>query len=176
MRKPHFLLFLAVLAGCTTAELREPVEYTGPMREMDNMDMLYTEAGAVKAKMKSPQVFEFENGDREFPKGINMEFYDAQGKLESTLRADHAFFFKDQNQWRGRGNVVVNNVLKDEQLNTEELFWKPDEKRIFTDKFVTIRQQTDVIAGEGMEAKQDLSDFEMKRVTGEFEVDEQEHP
>ncbi len=48
----------------------------------------------------------------------------------------------------------MKNILKSEQLNTEELFWKPEEERIFTEKFVTIRQQGDVIYGEGMDAKQ----------------------
>jgi LPS export ABC transporter protein LptC len=173
----HLFLVLLVTAACTKSEMKELQTYEGPLREIDNMELLYTEGGAVKATMKAAQVFEFANGDREFPKGIYMEFYDAFGQLESTLRADHAFFFKEENKWRGRGDVVVKNVLKNEQLNTEELFWKPSDQRIYTDKFVTIRQQTDVIAGEGMEAKQDLSDFEMKKVTGEFDVqDEEEQP
>ncbi len=46
-----------------------------------------------------------------------------------------------------------------EQLNTEELFWFPKDRNIKTDKFVTIRQQDNVIYGEGLEAKQDLSSY-----------------
>ena len=122
--------------------------------------------------MKAPKVLVFLNDDREFPEGIYIEFFDAQGSLETTLTANHAYYFKEQNQWRGRGNVVIKNILKNEQLNTEELFWKQTEEKIFTDKFVTIRQQGDVIYGEGMEARQDLSDFEIKRVTGDFELKE----
>jgi hypothetical protein len=49
-------------------------------------------------------------------------------------------YFKDENKWRRRGGKVeVINTAKQEQLNTEELFWKPDTKKIFTDKFVTIK-------------------------------------
>jgi LPS export ABC transporter protein LptC len=169
------LLFLSMLAfACGSAEVKEVQEYKGPLREVENMELFYSESSVVKVKMRAPIVYEFLNGDREFPKGIHIEFYDAFGKLESTLDANHAYYFKEENKWRGRGDVVVKNVLKKEQLNTEELFWKPAEHKIFTDKFVTIRQQGDVIYGEGMEANEDLSDFEITRVTGDFEVKENE--
>jgi hypothetical protein len=61
---------------------------------------------------------------------------------------------------------------KNEQLNTEELFWKPKEKKIFNDVFVTIRRQGDVIYGEGLEAKEDMSDYVIKKPAAEFEVKE----
>jgi LPS export ABC transporter protein LptC len=86
------------------------------------------------------------------------------------LRANNAYFFKKEEQWRGRDNVEVKNIAKNEQLNTEELFWKPNAKTIFTEKFVTIKQQGDVIYGEGLEAKQDLSDYLIKKPVGEFEL------
>lgn len=174
MKKLLFAIVILSLTACSNTELKEPQEYKGPLREVENMELFYSESSQVKVKMKAPLVFMFLNDDREFPKGLYIEFYDIAGNLESTLKADHAYFFKEENKWRGRGDVVVKNILKNEQLNTEELFWKPAEEKIFTDKFVTIRQQGDVVYGEGMEAKQDLSDFEMKRVTGVIEVKEEE--
>lgn len=160
------------LYSCKETELKEPVEYTGPLRKIQNVETFYTEKNTVKVKMVAGEVWEFENGDREFPKGLYIEFFNEFGKLESTLRANHAYFFKKENQWRGRGKVEVKNIEKNEQLNTEELFWKPADEKIFTEKFVTIRQQGDVIYGLGLEAKQDMSDYQIKKVTGEFEVEE----
>ena len=167
------LFFVAVLiTACNNSDLKEPIEYTGPQRKVENVELYYTEKSMVKVKMQAPEFHEFLNGDREFPKGIYMEFYNEFGKLESTLRANHAYFFKKENQWRGPGKVEVKNIEKNEQLNTEELFWKQTEERIFTDKFVTIRQQGDVIYGEGLEAKQDMSDYVIKKPVGEFEVED----
>lgn len=174
MKYFRFIVPLLLLVSCTKKELKEPVHYEGPLREIENMDMFYSENSTVKVKMKAALVYEFLNGDQEFPKGIYLEFYNELGQLESTLSANHAFFFKSEKKWRGRGDVVVKNILKSEQLNTEELFWKPEEEKIFTEKFVTIRQQGDVIYGEGMDAKQDLSDFEIKHVTGVIDVKEEE--
>ncbi len=169
---------LLVVAGCNTSEIKEPQEYAGPLQEAENVEMFYSENEQVKVKMKADLLYEFQNGDREFPKGVYIEFYNEFGRLESTLRANHAFYFKSEAQWRGRGDVEVKNVEKNEQLNTEELFWKPAKKDIFTDKFVTIRQQGDVIYGTGLTAKQDLSDYTIgtaggvKGVHGEFDVKE----
>lgn len=169
------ILLLAIsvsLFSCKESEIKEPVEYTGPLRKIKDVELFYTEKNTVKVKMVAADVYEFENGDREFPKGLYIEFYNEFGKMESTLRSNHAYFFKKENQWRGRGKVEVKNIEKNEQLNTEELFWKPADEKIFTEKFVTIRQQGDVIYGQGLEAKQDMSDYVIKKVVGEFEVEE----
>jgi LPS export ABC transporter protein LptC len=164
------LFGILILSACNTPELKEPLVYTGPLRKAENIELYYSEKDQVKVKMVAAEMQEFETGDREFPKGIYMEFYDEFGRMESTLRANQAYFFKKENQWRGRGKVEVKNIAKNEQLNTEELFWKPGEEKIFTEKFVTIRQQGDVIYGEGLEAKQDMSDYVIKKPTGDFEV------
>lgn len=168
-----FLFVTALLAvGCNQTDLKEPLVYDGPLRIGENVEHYYTENGRVKVKMITPLSHQFENGDNEFPKGLYMEFYDETGKLESTLRANEAYYFKKEDQWRGRGKVEVINLEKKEQLNTEELFWKPAEEKIFTEKFVTIRQQADVIYGQGLEAKQDMSDYVIKKPEGEFAVED----
>lgn len=159
-----------VAISCNTTETTQPIEYKGPLQEAENMEMYYSELDVVKIKMIAQKVFTFENGDREFPEGIYLEFFDANGKITSTLRANSAYYFKDENKWRGRGKVEIINIEKKEQLNTEELFWKQDTKRIFTDKFVTIKLQNEVIYGTGLEAAQDLSDYTIKNPEGEFEV------
>ena len=165
--------FALTLAACQAPEIKEPIEYTGPIREAEKVEMFYTENDKIKVKMLADLVYEFQNGDQEFPKGIYLEFYDEFGNLESTLRANHAYFFKEEDQWRGRGKVEVKNVTKNNQLNTEELFWKRSTKKIFTDKFVTIRQEGDVIYGEGLDANQDLSDYTITKPHGFTQLQEE---
>ncbi len=172
MKQYLFLCAAALFYSCTGSDNKEPVEYHGPLSEAENVELYYTEDEKVKIKMLADLVFDFENGDREFPKGIYIEFYDEFGKLESVLSANHAFYFKKDDQWRGREKVEVKNLAKNEQLNTEELFWVPKQKKIFTEKFVTIRRQDDVIYGEGLEANQDLSNYAIKNPEGDFAVEE----
>lgn len=172
VRNIYLFLFFIVTFSCNSPDSKEFLEYKGPLTEVENVELYYSKNDTVTVKMLANLLYTFENGDREFPEGVYMEFYNKFGKIESTLRANHAFFFEKENQWRGRGKVEVKNIEKSEQLNTEELFWKPKEKKIFTEKFVTIRLQGDVIYGEGLDANQDLSDYIIKKPAGEFEVKE----
>jgi len=168
------LLFLGTLLFMTSCKVKEgtsePLEYQGPLREADDVDMLHSENDRVRIKLKAKKIIEFKNGDREFPEGLYLEFYDPQGKLTSSLKANNAYYFKKENQWRGRGKVEVKNMEKHQQLNTEELFWNPATKKIFTEKFVTINMQTEVIYGTGLDALQDLSTYTIKKPEGDFEI------
>jgi len=165
-----FIVTTLVLASCDKKENPNPVAYNGPMREGENVTMLYAEKDILKMKLTGKKVLEFENGDREFPEGLFIEFYNEHGILTSTLSANHAYFFKREYQWRGRGHVEVKNLETFEQLNTEELYWKPDTKRIFTDKFVTIRDATDVMYGTDLDAAQDLSEYTLRDPKGNFQA------
>jgi LPS export ABC transporter protein LptC len=166
------LLLVCFLSGCNQTETAKPIIYEGPLSEAEEVTMFYTEKEVVKVMLKAKKIFEFQNGDQEFPEGIYIEFYDELGKKTSTLKANSAYFFKDENKWRGRGAVEVINIEKQEQLNTEELFWRRDTKKIFTDKFVTIKLQNEVIYGTGLDADQDLSNYQIKNPEGEFEVED----
>lgn len=170
------IVILFILAGCGKGELTQPLEYDGPYREGENVELHYSENQLVKVKMLADLVYEFQTGDREFPKGIYLEFFGEDGTLTSTLRANTAFYTKKDNTWKATGKVEVINLEKNEQLNTEELFWKPEKEEIYTDKFVTIRMQTEVIYGEGLQAKQDMSSYTIAKPQGEFTIEEGEQP
>lgn len=164
------LFSLGVLTRCQTKETTKPIIYEGPLREAENILMNYTENDRMKAILKAKKIFDYQNGDQEFPEGIYLEFFDKTGKLTSTLRANTAFYFKGENRWRGRGNVIVKNIEKGQQLNTEELFWKPDTKKIFNEKFVTITDENDVLYGTGLDAFEDMSSYNIKNPKGTIEM------
>jgi LPS export ABC transporter protein LptC len=172
MNRIFYILLLFFSFACSKNELKEPLVYEGPLSEAENVELYYSESERVKVKMIAALVYEYENGDREFPKGIYLEFYDEFEKLESTLSANEAYYFEKDKTWRGRGNVEVKNVKKKEQLNTEELFWNPKEEKIYTEKFLTIRQEDQVVSGEGLDAKQDLSNYKITNPSGVFDMKE----
>jgi LPS export ABC transporter protein LptC len=172
MNKLTLLILSVLAAACSQKENAQPKEYEGPLQEAEQVELLYTEHELLKVKMRTPLLYEFKTGDREFPKGVNLEFYDEAGKLSSTMRADHAYYFKSEDKWRARGKVVVVNIAKNEQLSTEELFWFPVKETISTEKFVTIRMQKEVIFGNGLNAKQDMSSYEITDPHGSFSVEE----
>ena len=164
------LIPLLFLSSCKTKETAKANVYEGPLQEAENVLIHHTENDRVKAILKAKKVFEFQNGDREFPDGIYIEFFDKTGKLTSTLSANTAFYFKSENKWRGRGKVEVKNIEKNQHLNSEELFWMPATKKIFTNKFVTITTESDVVYGTELDAAEDMSIYTLKNPTGTTEI------
>jgi LPS export ABC transporter protein LptC len=180
MRKFYSVIWFAFLypcvvlliVSCGIKEAPKPVLYEGPLKEAEDVDMLYTEKDQIKIKLKAKKINELQNGDREFPEGIYIEFFDETGKLTSTLVANQAYYFKQEDKWRGRGKVEVKNIEKNQQLNTEELFWKPETKKIFTEKFVTIRTESEILYGTGLDATENLSTYTITNPEGEIDVKE----
>jgi LPS export ABC transporter protein LptC len=175
MRINVFIITLVfILFGCEDEGKRktEILEYDGPFQEAQDLDMLYSESAQVKTRLKARKLWEYENGDREFPEGIYIEFYDEEGNISSTLRADEAYFYKGENKWRGRGDVEIRSKENNQQLDTEELFWKPAEQIMYTDKFVTIIDNEEIMTGTGMRAAQDFSWYGFGDPEGTFSINE----
>lgn len=146
--------------------------YEGPSVEMDSVETLYSDSAIVKIRINAPKQLNFENGNEEYPLGVRLKFYDETGKEISNLRADKAYYIAEEKHYKAVGNVVVRNLETQDRLNTEELYWNPNEERVYTDKFVTIRSLDEVHKGEGLEATQDFENYQILKPTGTITIDE----
>ncbi|WP_266203663.1 LPS export ABC transporter periplasmic protein LptC [Pontibacter kalidii] len=177
MRKAFLALLVLAFAGFgCEREIKDPDEeerYTGPTVENHDVTTLYSDSAKLLMKLQAPVQQEFESGDGIFPEGFYVEFYDKEGKLESTLRGNYGKQDTRTNLYYARGNVVVDNLKKKEKLETEELFWDRRKARIYTDKFVKITTPEEILTGKGLTANQDLSRYSIKQVTGKFNFSEE---
>src|SRR6187397_34041 len=55
-----------LLVACSNVENKEPLEYTGPLSEAENVELFSSENERVKVRMTAELAYEFQNGDREF--------------------------------------------------------------------------------------------------------------
>jgi lipopolysaccharide export system protein LptC len=69
--------------------------------------------------------------------------------------------------------VKINNIKKNEKLNTEELFWDASADRIWTKKFVRIETEDQILTGTGLESAQKFSEYELLKPSGFFELNEE---
>ncbi|EON79297.1 hypothetical protein ADIS_0222 [Lunatimonas lonarensis] len=163
-----------VLLVCCVAYIgcREDVDksqlafYEGPTRVGFDIVLHHSDSAIVRTKLTAEKQLEFRNGNNEFPDGIVIHFFDKDGVLSTTIRADRGFYEKRTNLYRGEGDVRVHNILKDQKLNSEELFWDPSKKKIYTEKFVTVEEPDRIIRGTGMEADEGFNDYTFTKVTG----------
>lgn len=154
------------LASCLDdgKKMSEMEEYTGPRFESENVYIVVSDSSVIKMEMSGARQLEFLNGDLEFPEGIKIVFYDKLGAKTSVLTAQRGFKNGKENLFRVEGDVVVNNLQKKETLSTEELFWNPDTKMIYTDKFVTVETPEQLLFAEGMDADQDFNEYEFRKL------------
>lgn len=164
---PYYFLFLALIAFFSCGEEADPNDlaaYNGPVNSAQNIHIFHSDSAVLRSEITAPKQLEFANGNLEFPEGITIQFFNLQGQLETTMRADKGFFLRDQNLYRGSGNVQVKNLPKDQGLQTEELFWNQAGRKIYTEKFVTIQERQTLFNGTGMEADDSFSTYRLKQV------------
>ncbi|MEX2591635.1 MAG: LPS export ABC transporter periplasmic protein LptC [Anditalea sp.] len=171
MKDYLLLFFLAVLfISCREDVDKSQLQfYEGPMRISHDIELLHSDSALVVTKLTAPKQLVFQNGDIEFPEGILIHFYEKDGQLSSTIRADRGSFERRENLYRGEGDVRVHNIIKDQKLASEELFWDPDKKIIYTEKFVTVEEPNRLIKGTGMEADEGFNEYKFEKVSGIIE-------
>ena len=141
-------------------------------QEGTNVTIYYNDSGLLKAKLFAPKLIGYkkENNDIiRMPKGVKADFYNEEGERESYLTADKGISYQTKKITEVSQNVVVMNN-KGEKLNTEKLIWDQKKQMIYTDKFVRITTPTEVLTGEGMESKQDFSDWKIRKPRGRFQL------
>ncbi len=174
MKAANFVVILILpifwVLSCTNAEeqLNEREVYDGAFYEVADLELWYSDSAVVRLMVKAAKMLEYENGDREYPEGIYVEFYGKDSVITSTFEGDKAFYTKETDLYRAVGNVILESLKNKQKLSTEELFWDVKDKQVYTEKFVIIETQEDVLHGEGLTAAQDFSSYRILNPTGEL--------
>lgn len=164
---------LCVLYGCKNGDQVEALQpYKGALIEVDDVETLYTDSSRLKIRLTAAKELEFDNGNREFPKGINIEFYDENQVKSSVLTANHGKYNKEQNLYTVTGNVIIRNLAEGKSLKTEILNWNPLTEKVYTEENVTIQTPEDILWGKGLDADQRFEHYKIREPKGEMSVDE----
>jgi len=99
-----------------------------------------------------------------------MDFYKREEKMEATLSANYGIHYPQRKRMEVKYNVVVVNK-NGETLNTEHLIWDEVTKKIHSDAFVKITTAKEIIMGNGFESNEDLTQYQIKDVTGTIQLD-----
>lgn len=170
------LIFAITMAACEKKDEAALVPvYNGPVIMLEEIETIFSDSAVTRVKMNAPLQLEQQNGNRDFPKGILLHFYDEKGVATSTLKSDMARYIKEDNKWLVRGNVVIQSIRENKKMTTEELWWDPanpdKNKRITTSKFITIQTADHLLTGEGLEANEDFSWYRIQRPHGTFSIE-----
>ena len=144
-----------------------------------NIKLTFTTGGKTKAILTSPLMLRVQDTVTyiEFPKTLEVKFYNEESNVESTLTALYARYKESQNIVFLKDSVKIVND-KGEKLFTDELYWDRSRtgSEFYTDKPVRIRTLTHIIDGVGMEASQDFKQRVIRKVTGMIKVPSSQFP
>jgi LPS export ABC transporter protein LptC len=137
-----------------------------PTLEASHFELLCSEQGVVKYRLFADKALHYENGDRVYPEETRIEFYASNQEVSLTGRANSVHFSAEKNIYKFRGDVELRSLRDRRQLNTEELHWNTETKTLYTDKFIRIEAADELLTGEGLVARQDLSYYAIGKPQG----------
>ncbi len=147
---------------------------TMPGLSANNIEFYYSESGEVQLKLTGPVMKRYD-GEKpyiEFPDGFQVQFFDSLKQVKTIITANYGINYEKARIMEARGDVVVINHETNEKLNTEELIWDQNKEKIFSNKFVKLTSEDNILYGEGLESDQTFRNRRIIKVTGQIMVED----
>ncbi|MHC1777320.1 MAG: LPS export ABC transporter periplasmic protein LptC [Lentimicrobium sp.] len=175
------IFFMAALLSCNNEmeEIRRlSVTDTTPSSYARNVSIAESESGRIKYNLSATLLNRYESSDKGsttiFPEGFKVVFYDSlqPGLVRTEITAEYGEDNEGKRIMEAKSNVIVINHLKGEKLNTEQLIWDKNTRKVYSDKFVTITTPDKIIYGEGMESDEKFERWTIRKPRGEMYVND----
>ncbi len=180
-----FLLFLVaccLAAGCQNEDGKESVNTDEedlskiPGMVTTDVSMLVSDSGVIRYHATTPVWYTYNLDAKKsywyFPEGIILQQLDDEMQSAGKLQADTAYHYEREQQWHLIGNVRVSNT-KGEKFNTEELYWDMKKHTVYSDSFIHIERNSDILEGFGFNSNEAFTEYEIRQTTGIFEMRQQ---
>lgn len=173
------ILLLGTLTACINdpsevAELTERME--AGVEVAENVEILWSDSARIRVIATAPIMLNYlDNADQrqEFPAGLHVTFFDEFQDTSSTLIAKWGVYRRRESEITVRDSVIWESVDL-QRLETEELNWQENTQRIYTSKFVVLRQPDYLITGYGLEADQSFANAKVLQVDGRIPLNRPE--
>jgi LPS export ABC transporter protein LptC len=174
-----FLLFLLLLfiVSCE----KKPITFdridilTLPSLTARNFVTTYTDSGKLQLVLSAPLMESYDNEDEpysEFKSGLDVVFYDGHTEPVASVTAKYAKFTNSKYLWELKDSVIAINEAG-EKLETELLYWDQKKELIYTDRFVKITTEDQIIQGYGLESDPRLSKRRIKNLSATIYIEEE---
>ena len=131
-----------------------------PVQTVRNMFIVQSENGKMQMRAVAELMEKYERDTLSyelFPEGFAVYGYTDDELLETEIVADNAKHVKytdGRETWEAFGNVVVKNLIKQEVMETDTLYWDQKNEKIYTHCYVKMYSPDGFMQGYGMESDQ----------------------
>ena len=138
-----------------------------PAQETEMLRITYTSNGKIRYYITTPKVLsyrEIEEPYDKFPQGGFVEMYNDSLQLETTVTAKNAFhYLAPQELFMATDSVVVHNLVRQQSLYTDTLYWDIEKQEIYTNSYVKVVTPDMIMPSEhGMRSDQHFRDYEFR--------------
>ena len=147
------------LAEAEVLDLKET-----PVQVVRDMFIVQSKNSDMQMRAQAPLMEKYENDSLSyelFPEGFFVYGYDETGNLETEIIADNARHLKyedGEEKWEAFGNVVIKNLINQEVMETDTLYWDQKNELLHTHCYVRLYSPKGFIQGYGMESDQRARD------------------
>lgn len=172
MKKPlyFFLILLLTSSSCNNPKIRPNIDPSLdvknlPTQESWNSKVIFSDSGITKAILYAGHLRVFEKEKETLmDDNVKVDFYNPDFKITSTITSK-----------KGRVDDVTKDLYAIDSVvavsdsgtvvTTDELLFRDKDKKIVSDKFVTIVSKTETIKGYGFISDQDLQNYVVYNIT-----------
>jgi LPS export ABC transporter protein LptC len=164
-----------LLAGCgNDLETVNAIthNYSMPVMSAKNIEVVFSDSGRIQAKVYSILLNRYSSPEpcMEFPRGFKVTIFDTELRTETTIMANYGKRKEFARIMEAKGNVIVRNEVKKQQLNTEQLTWDENRRMIYTAEPVKITTLDKIVFGKGLRSNESFSDYTILHVYGQMMV------
>lgn len=165
-----FPVLIVVSTGCQSERVKPSVNTSLKLKKLPdqeswNSKISFTDSGRTKAVLRTGHLRVFmEQKETFLDNNISVDFYD-ENQIKTTNLSAKRGKVDDATQNLFAYDSVV--VVSDSgvTINTEELMWRNKDRKILSDKFVTILSPKEKIQGYGFESDQGLKNYVIYKIT-----------
>lgn len=149
-----------------------------PLQTIDRMFAVRTNNGVLNMRLEADLMERYETDSSSmetFPKGFAVYAYTADGLLETTIFADKAVHEMSKRNaedelWAAYGNVVIQNAINRQTMETDTLYWDQANGEIYTDCYVRMYSPQGFMQGYGIRSDEKARDAIILRPFNTFGV------
>ncbi len=153
-----------------------------PVQAVTDMFTVQSKNGKIEMRFEAPLMETYDSDTLKidlFPKGLSVYSYTEDGLLESVVFSDNARHEVDKtgkrsDVWSAFGNVVINNVIKREAMETDTIYWDETRKEIYTDCYVKMYSPDGFMQGYGMRSDDHARNSILRKPFNSYAVSKQD--
>lgn len=172
-----FVFSIMFFSSCENdlEEIKKVTEVPGaPEERTRDLELIYSDSGQVKVLLNASLAESYYKPSHiiKFKEGVKLRFFNPDGSIKTILTAKYGEIIQSDGNMILRDSVVMKNVNKQRQLETEELILNQTSQAINSTKLVVVKTKDGRFFGDGIKTTSDFSEYQFIKPRGTLNLND----